>query len=306
MDGETEVVVGGVTLDTTRNDRLSFGLYGITGSGKTLGGSSFGGGEYGKIIDINVEAGPPEGGGGATVLKYASGIFNRIQPADVLKLDVRSWADMQNQYAWLRDNADALYKQGYRVLMLDSGTAMCYCIHLALTSIDPTKIKGNIDSQGREDSAKKNHKRELVPNLLGDATRAFEYDDYEMVYDRYIHLHTLLKALPFTFVTTFLEKEMYDEQTRKYKVGIGPKLVGRQLPSQMPSEFDAFIHCEQRDGKYVWLMKNDPTELGNESPYYAKHRFGNLVDRVEEADGVNLLKKLGVTFTPIGEEVPSE
>jgi hypothetical protein len=294
------IIIGGSTLSERQDDRLSFGLFGVSGSGKTLGAASFGGGDFGKVIIINVEMGPEEGGGGATVLRYASAIHKRLTQDQILLLDVATWTDMQGQFKWLRTNAAKLVADGFRVLVLDSGTEMSRLIKRALTDINP----GNLRGQGakgtqEEDSAKKNHKRELVTSLDGNVTRAVEWDDYDMIEDRYVEMHSKLKQLPFLFVTTFLEKDVFDEGNKKKWAGIGPMMIGKALPAQMPAQFDAFFHCEQRQlGEHVWLTSNDPTSLDAKSAHIAKHRFGKVdapLKRIVEADGVALLRNIGIS-----------
>ena len=105
-------------------------------------------------------------------------------------------------------------------------------------------------------------------------------------------MHSLLKHLPFTFVTTFLEADAYDEETRKNNIGVGPKLIGKKLPAQIIAEVDGFFHCEVVDGKHVWLTHNNPQEIGNSNRAQAKHRFGLKLNKYEPADGAALLAKI--------------
>lgn len=286
------MIVGGIKLSDTQARRLSFGLYAPSGRGKTLGAASFGGGEFGKIIVILAEVGPEEGAGGLTTLLYAKGIHDRIASEDVLVLNVTNWEEMREQFAWLRVNAPDLSAEGYSTLVLDGGTALSYIIRQEIVNRDPeyspTPKRHNIMGQ-------------LVPSLLGSASSPMELYQYDLVYDRYIDMHSKLKQLPFTFITTFLEKEAFDEETKKNKIGLGPKLIGKQLPAQIPAEVDGFFHCEINDeGQHVWLTKNDPSKFGAPSPAVAKHRFGNIVNQYEPADGAKLLQKLGVYPTDEG------
>lgn len=278
------ITIGGTPLNKVLSNRLSFGLYGVSGRGKTLGAASFGGGEHGKIIVLNIEAGPEEGPGGLCTLLHAKGIHDRISPEDVLVLTVTSWKDMQDQYVWLRDNQASLVAEGYKVLILDGGTAISYLIRQAIVSMTPeysaTPKRHNIMGQ-------------LVTTLSGDATSPMELYQYDIIYDRYIEMHSLLKHLPFTFVSTFLETEAYDEETRKVKMGVGPKLIGKKLPAQIIAEVDGFFHCEIVDGKHMWLTANNQSEIGASNMAQAKHRFGLKLEKYEPADGVALLAKLG-------------
>lgn len=277
-------LIGGVPLNKVQSNRLSFGLYGVSGRGKTLGAASFGGGEYGKIIVLNVEAGPEEGPGGLCTLLHAQGIHPRLRAEDVLVLNVTSWEDMQNQYQWLRNNQADLVAENYKVLVLDGGTAISYLIRHAIVSrapeYNPTPKRHNIMGQ-------------LVTTLGGEATSPMELYQYDIVYDRYIEMHSLLKHLPFTFVTTFLESDAYDEETRKNKVGVGPRLIGKKLPTQIIAEVDGFFHCELVDNVHMWLTSNDPTQIGSPNMAQAKHRFGLKLNRYEPADGAALLAKIG-------------
>jgi hypothetical protein len=276
--------IGGVSLSKVQSNRLSFGLYGPSGRGKTLGAASFGGGEFGKIIVLNVEVGPEEGPGGLCSLLHAQGIHDRLVPEDVLVLNITSWKDMQDQYAWLRANQGDLVTEGYKILILDGGTAMSYLIRQAIVSMipvyDPSPKRHNIMGQ-------------LVTTLSGEATSAMELYQYNIIYDRYIEMHSLLKHLPFTFISTFLEAEAYDEEKRKVVIGVGPKLIGRQLPAQIIAEVDGFFHCETTNDTYQWLTTNNPQEIGNPNPAVAKRRFGLKLSQYEPADGAQLLQKIG-------------
>lgn len=273
----------GTPLSKVKSHRLSFGLYGVSGRGKTLGAASFAGPE-GKLIVLNVEAGPDEGPGGLCTLLHAGDIHTWLNPDNILVLTVTRWQDMQNHFVWLRDNQQALMADGYTTLMLDGGTAISYLIRQAIIQRDPeyspTPKRHTIMGQ-------------LVPTLDGKGTSQMELYQYDIVYDRYIEMHTLLKHLPFTFVSTFLETEAFDEETRKSKIGLGPKLVGKKLPAQIIAEVDGFFHCEIVDGAHKWLTANDPTQIGNSNLAQAKHRFGLKLDRYEPADGFALLKKIG-------------
>lgn len=292
----TETIIGGRMLDTLSRDRLSIGLYGPSNSGKSTNAASFGGGDWGKVLFFNIESGPAEGAGGATPLLYLTGIHPRIKGEDVRVVDVRDWADMMNQFRWMQRDYRKLLAEGYRVLVIDGGTELCRMLEVALTSIDPTKLKGNTNQKGEEDSAKKNHKRELVPDLTGTGGRALEWDDYSMIHDRFKHAVDISKALPFLTVWTFLEGQGYDEVNTKVQSGIGPDATGRKLPSRIPSWFDCFFHCEQNEaGAFRWLTRNNPRVNGGANgPYFAKNRFGNTLRDYEMADGAALLKKLGV------------
>lgn len=278
-------ILGGISLSKVKTNRLSFGLYGVSGKGKTLGAASFGGGEHGKIIVLNVEVGPEEGPGGLCTLLHAKDIHPRLDPDDVKVISITSWTDLQNQFVWLRDNQKALVDEGYAVLVLDGGSAISYLIRQAIVNMapeySPTPKRHNIMGQ-------------LVTTLSGASTSPMELYQYDIVYDRYIEMHSLLKQLPFTFVSTFLETEAYDEETRKLKIGVGPKLIGKKLPAQIIAEVDGFFHCEvDDDGKFVWLTSNNPTQIGATNLAQAKHRFGLKLDKYEPADGVLLLQKIG-------------
>src|SRR3989304_5345074 len=89
--------IGAVPLKELNPERLSIGLFGPTGSGKSTNSASFGGGEWGKILYIIVESGPEGGTGGATPLLYLKDIHPRVKVEDVFTLTVRDWDDMQNQ-----------------------------------------------------------------------------------------------------------------------------------------------------------------------------------------------------------------
>lgn len=292
----TDTIIGGRMLSDLVADRLSIGLYGPSNSGKSTNAASFGGGDWGKVLFFNVESGPAEGAGGATPLKYLTGIHPRIKQTDVLVIDVRDWADMMNQFRWLGREYRKLIAAGYRVLVIDGGTELCRMLEVALCSLDPSKLKGNVDDRGKEDSAKKNHKRELVPDVLGVGGRALEWDDYAMIHDRFKHAVDISKQLPFLTVWTFLEGQGYDESKTKVEIGVGPDATGRKLPARIPAWFDCFFHCEQNEaGAFRWLTSNNPRVNGGANgPYFAKNRFGKTLREHEMADGAVLLKKLNV------------
>ena len=285
-----QVKIGGSKLSDAK-PRYSFGLYGRFGAGKTLGAASFLAPEE-KAIWFNIEFGPEEGPGGLATLLHAKEIFPRINPENILVLTVASWTDMQSQYAWLAQNRFDLVEQGYTLVVLDSGTALSRLIQNTITDMAP-EHGPNV----------KRHSLmgELVPTITGQYTSIMELGLYPMVTHRYIEVHSKLKQMPFTFVSTFAEKDAYDEQTRKVIIGTGPKLIGKELPSMMAGEVDGMFHCEQRprpdsqgELEHVWLTDNDPQIFGNEVPYVAKRRFGLKVERYEKADGLALLRKIGV------------
>lgn len=282
----SDTIIGGRPLSKAV-PRYSFGLYGRFGAGKTLGAASFLA-PGSKAIVFNVEFGPEDAAGGLTTLKHAEGILD-IKQDDILLLDVKDWADMQNQFAWLCQNRMALVEQGYTLVILDSGTALSRILQNAFTDMAP-EHGPNV----------KRHSLmgELVPTILGESTSLMELGLYPMVTHRYIEMHSQMKQLPFTFVTTFAEKDAYDEETRKIKIGIGPKLVGKELPSMIPGEVDGMFHCEQRANaagelEYVWLTDNDPTVFGNDNMYVAKRRFGLKLDKYIPANGLELMRRIG-------------
>lgn len=273
----------GVQLSDTK-PRYSFGLCGTSGRGKTLGAASFLAPDE-KLIVYNVEGGPEDGPGGLATLLHAEDIFPRIKPSNVWVIPVQSWGDMQSAYTKVKQNRDALVADGYTTQLLDGGTALSYQIRQALVNLAP---------EPTNNPKRHNILGSIVTTLEGYETSAMELYYYDLVYDRYIDMHAKLRQLPFTFITTFLEKEVYDEETRRTKIGVGPKLIGKQLPAQVPAEVDGFFHCEIKDGKHVWLTSNDPTQFDSMNPAVAKHRFGLKLAKYEPADGFAILTKLGV------------
>lgn len=248
-----------------------------------MGGASFAGPNE-KVIVYNVEGGPEDGPGGLATLLHAADIFPHLKPENVWVIPVQSWGDMQNAYQTVKANREKLVAEGYTVQMLDGGTALSYQIRQALVSMSP---------EPSNNPKRHNILGSIVTTLEGYETSAMELYYYDLVYDRYIDMHAKLRQLPFTFITTFLEKEVYDEETRRNKIGVGPKLIGKQLPAQIPAEVDGFFHCELKDGKHVWLTANDPTQFNSMNPAVAKHRFGLKLDKYEVADGQALLRKIG-------------
>jgi len=290
--------IGAVPLKELNPERLSIGLFGPTGSGKSTNSASFGGGEWGKILYIIVESGPEGGTGGATPLLYLKDIHPRVKVEDVFTLTVRDWDDMQNQFRWIKANVAKLKADGVSTIVIDSGTEVTRMIEVALRSINPKNLKGNTDEKGKEDSAKKNHILELVPDIGGTGGRAFEWFDYDVVHDRFKSVIDIAKQCPFRLVVTFLEGQGYEEKDSDKKVGVGPDATGRKLPSRIPSWFDAWFHCEiSETGEFVWLTANDPRKPGATGPYIAKHRCGKALRRYEPADGAALLRRLGVKPT---------
>ncbi len=275
------------TLGELSDTRYSFGLYAPTGLGKTLQSFSFVGEGIGKAIAINVETGAEDAPGGLATLLHCDGIYPHLTSKwlrdTTLVMPVKEWGDMQTVYATLKRDKDQLVKDGYTTLVLDGGSALSYCIRLEFTKLSP---EVNVSSK----------RHTIIGSLVSDvelnSTSLMELSYYDVLYDRYMQIHNLLKQLPFTFVTTFLEDEVYDPETRTIKVGRGARLIGKKLPSQIAAEFDGFFHCEIVDGKRMWLTTNDPTELGNMNNAIAKHRFGNKLAKYEEANGVALMKKI--------------
>lgn len=269
--------------------RNSFGLYAPSGRGKTLQSLSFAGEGIGKAIVINVETGPEEGAGGLTTLFHCDGIYPHLNAAwlreNTLVYDVRSWEEMQSVLAQIKLRAADLVADGYTLLVLDGGSALSYLIRLAFTRLAP---------EGGASAKRHTIIGALVTDAEGNATSNMELAYYDVIYDRYLDMHSKLKQLPFTFVATYLEDEAYDPETRKIKIGRGPRLVGKKLPSQIAAEVDGFFHLEVKDGQRMWLTDNDPTELGNPVDAIAKNRFGKRVEKWIEADGSKLLERLGV------------
>jgi hypothetical protein len=292
----TSTHIGAVALSSLDPTRMSIGLFGPTGSGKTTNSVSFAGGEWGKVLFIIVESGPEGGAGGATSLQYLSDIHPRVKVDDVTTLTARDWEDMQNQFRWIKNNVVKLRESGITTMVIDSGTELTRIIEVGLRSINPKNLKGNTNAKGEEDSAKKNHILELVPDIGGSGGRAFEWFDYNVVHDRFKSVIDVAKQCGFRLVVTFLEGQGYDEKDGSTKMGIGPDATGRLLPSRIPSWFDCFFHCEVNEtGEFVWLTANDPKRPGATGPYIAKNRFGKKLRRYEPADGVALLKRLGIT-----------
>jgi len=283
--------------------RFTLGLYARNGVGKTAGAASFCGGEAGKGLVLNIEAGVVNDAGGATTIQHLAGIYDHVTQDDFSMLDVRDWQDAENQIRWLQREAPNLVEDGFTTLIMDSGTDSVQLLKRALTRINPANLKGNVDKHGQEDSAKKNHKRALVPWIDGKPGRGMEFDDWEYIADSFFFVIATLKGLPFRLIVTFTEGEGYDENTGM-KMGYGPSTEGQKIGKSIMGKFNAFFHCRVAEtGQHMWLTQNTvgaTDSLGD--PYWAKHRYGLKLDRLEPANGLALMKKIGVLKCPRTEE----
>lgn len=297
----TTFVPGGQLLSELNVERFNLLLYGPMGVGKSTGSIGFGGGEYGKVIYFLVEHSQKGGAGGALPLKFLAGINEGIRENEVLILRVESWAQMQAQHKWLKDNAARLYEEGYRVLVCDGISELCAMLEDAFTKIAPT---------GKETDG--NTMLQVVTDIDAVGGRMMEQRDYSFVARRLRSYIRETKKFPFTFIATAQEGPLYDENSRgedAVPIGVGPDATGRKLVSKLCYAFDFVFRAERqmtkaRDPKtqqttvsetYRWLTKDHTRGVG-QPPAFAKHRAGRALSEYEVADGRAVLKKLG--FVP--------
>lgn len=298
----TQFVPGGQLLSELEVRRFNLLLTGSAGTGKSTGAVGFGGGDYGKVIYFLIEHGQKGGAGGALPLKFLKGINDGIREDEILVLRVESWAQMQAQHKWLKENAARLYDEGYRVLVCDGVSELCMLLEDAFTKLSPTN-----DADG-------NKMLQVVTDIDNIGGRMMEQRDYTFVARRLRSYIKETKKFPFTFIATALDGPLYDENQRgedATPIGIGPDVTGRKLANKICQAFDFVFHCERKITKkrdaatnqttltesYLWLTKDHTRGVG-QPPYFAKARSGKALTEYEPADGRAVLKKLGFVPEP--------
>lgn len=301
----TTFVAGGQLLSELEVRRFNLLLTGSAGTGKSTSAVGFGGGDYGKVIYFLIEHGQKGGAGGALPLKFLKGINDGIGEDEILVLRVESWAQMQAQHKWLKENANRLYTEGYRVLVCDGISELCMLLEDAFTKIAPgTKAS----------EAEGNQMLQVITDIDAIGGRMMEQRDYGFVARRLRSYIKETKKFPFTFLATALDGPLYDENQRgedATPIGIGPDVTGRKLANKVCQAFDFVFHCTRkvtktRDPKtqttsvsesYLWLTKDHTRGVG-QPPYFAKARSGKALSEYEAADGRAVLKKLGFVPDP--------
>lgn len=299
MAGENKsgAKLGGRPLTEAKIERLSIMLCGPSGTGKTLGAASFGGGPYGKILVWEVESGPEGGAGGANSLLGVNEAYPWISPNDIQLVTIRSLDQLNAEFQHMQKHYQELVEAGFTTFVFDGYTELGWLYEEAITSLNPRALRGAPSAAEKEAVSLSLHKRELIPNLLGESGKQMSMDDYGIILSRVSYVHFHCKLWPFTYVCTTLPGPIYDFRNPQGEpIGVGPELPGRVLPTKMMPRFDIWLFTYSPQtlpisvrlpAGYYWMTQT------NNQGVFAKHRFGSKLKQYEPAGGVALLKKVG-------------